>query len=860
MSRPAKKISSARSRSAEHRLGAKLPLDCNANGPRRCSSLRSFGSWARITVLVVTLGAASLVMAGEPQTAGASRAPMFANLPLYFEVNRGQADRTVQFLARGQACQFFVSPTEAILSLRKMDVAPAVPLLAGVKGGFSRATIGRPTPNPSQEGSAVRPLSVSSRAVRLQFVGANPSARVTGEGELPGKINYFIGNDPAQWHTGVSTFTRLRVEEIYPGVNLVYYGNQQRLEYDFVVAPHADPAAIAIRFDGPEKIRVDARGDLVLSLGQDEIRQPKPTIFQDVRGVKKEISGGYQLTDQRTVTFKIGDYDRTLPLVIDPVLSYSTFLGGSASDTAWAVAVDTNGFVYVAGETSSAQLATPGAFQTNNAGVNIRGDAFVAKFDNTASSLVYLSYLGGQLDDSAVGLAVDGAGSVYLTGFTDSTNFPLKSAIYTNLSGSPYPGLTILPTDAFVVKLDSSGSNLVYSTYLGGSGVDLGRGIAIDPAGNAYVAGYTESTNFPTVSALSTNYGGLGDAFVAKINPAGTALVYSTYLGGSNQDVGNDIAADAEGNAYVTGYTSSTNFPVVPTNAAQSLLNNLTNASTAFDAFITKLTPAGDALVYSTFLGGTNNDFGYRLALDSDANVYVTGSSLSGDFPMTTTNLASAVVSNSVLSDVFVTKLAASGTNWIYSVLFGGDGKDEGWDIVVDSARNAHVVGATSSLNFPTNNTSGFLRGANSGGTDAFVAELNSNGTSLIYSAYLGGAGEDLGYGIAVDAAGNVYIVGETTSADFPTLFALQPAFRGVKDGFLAKIVPEPTLTATQSDGNVILAWRAFAPEFRLISNPGVTNPFSWTYVSATPVLTNGWHTVTLGATNSALFFRLYLP
>jgi len=456
---------------------------------------------------------------------------------------------------------------------------------------------------------------------------------------------------------------------------------------------------------------------------------------------------------------------------------------------------------------------------------------------------------------------VDGAGSVYLTGFTDSTNFPLKSAIYTNLGGSPYPGLTIHPTDAFVARLDFSGSNLVYSTYLGGNGIDVGRGMAIDPAGNAYVAGYTESTNFPTTSgAWSTNYGGLGDAFAAKINPAGTTLVYSTYLGGTNQDVGNDIAVGAGGEAYVAGYTSSANFPIAPTNAAQRLLNNATNASTASDAFITRLAPAGDALVYSTFLGGTNNDFGYRLTLDGDANVYVTGSSGSGDFPSTSTNFPSAVVTNSLLRDVFVTKLAATGTNWIYSLLFGGEGTDEGWDLVVDAARNAHIIGATASANFPTTNTSGFWRAVNSGGTDVFVAELDSLGTSFVRSGYLGGRGEDLGYGIDVDATGNIYLAGETTSSDFPAFFAYQPTFKGVKDAFLAKIVSEPTLTTAQSDGNLILAWRAFAPEFRLVANPDVANPFGWTYVNATPVLTNGWYSITLGATNSILFFRLFLP
>jgi hypothetical protein len=419
--------------------------------------------------------------------------------------------------ARGKQCQFFVSPTEAVLSLNKIEASPSVPLLERVRSGLPRTNI-QSRPGLPQAGSAVHPTSVSSRAMRMTFVDANPHARVAGDGELPGKVNYLIGNDPAQWQKGVSLFTRVRVEHLYAGVSLVYYGNAQRLEFDFQVAPQADPAAIAIRFEGPEKIRVDEHGDLVLSLGQDEIRQPKPTIYQDVRGVRKEVSGDYQLTDQRTVTFKIGDYDHALPLVIDPVLSYSTYFGGSDSDTAWGVAVDANGFVYVAGETLSANLPTPGGFQTTNGGHNVFGDAFVAKFDNTATSLVYMTYLGGNADDFALALALDGAGNAYLTGYTDSTNFPLISAIYTNLSGSNYSEVSIAPTDAFVAKLDPSGSNLVYSTYLGGNGIDLGIGIAVDAAGNACVVGYTESTNFPTVSALYNNYRGFGDAFAAKIN------------------------------------------------------------------------------------------------------------------------------------------------------------------------------------------------------------------------------------------------------------------------------------------------------------------------------------------------------
>jgi hypothetical protein len=800
-----------------------------SGGPR-------LAAWSRLGVLAVVLGATSLRVAGETKT-GPARPRVMADLPLYFEVNRGQADPAVQFLARGQACQFFVSPTEAVLALRKMDASPAVPLLEGVRSGFPRAAMGRAAANASAEGNALPAGPVASRVVRMKFVGANPGAGVAGEGELTGKINYFIGNDPAQWHRGVSTFARVRVQAIYPGVDLVYYGNQQRLEYDFVVAPRADPGAIAIRFDGPENIRVDARGDLVLSLGRGEIRQPGPMIYQDVGGVRKKISGGYQLAGRRTLRFKIGEYDRARPLVIDPVLSYSTYFGGDDSDTAWGVAVDTNGFVYVAGETLSAQLATPGAFQTTNAGNNVFGDAFVAKFDNTASSLVYLTYLGGNADDFALALALDGAGNVYLTGYTDSTNFPLRSAIYTNLSGSPYPELPIGPTDAFVAKLDASGSNLVYSTFLGGSGLDLGIGIAVDPAMNVYVAGYTESTNLPTQHAFATNYAGGGDAFAVKIDATGTNVFYSMYLGGTNQSVANDVAADPGGNAYLVISDTTTNGSVF--------------------AVVQKLSPTGTPLNFYSALGDGGRIIPVRITRDTAGDVYIAGSVDFTNFPATSSFLSDTNPS----IDALLIKLAGNDLSPIYRVVMGGSGKDEARDVAVDAAGNAHVIGDTTSANFPTNNTSGFLRGVNSGGTDVFVAEVNSNGTALVYAAYLGGGGEDLGYGIAVDALDNTYIAGETTSADFPTLAARQTGFAGVKDAFLAKILQpaRPTLAIAASGTNVVVTWPAIAPEFVLITHTNVQATNGWRIVDATPVVTNGQQAVTLPATNNSSFFDLYL-
>ena len=798
-------------------------------------------------------GVAALVassVAAEPGLAGPSQLSALANLPLCFEANRGQTGRPESFVARGRGCSFFVAPTEAVLTLVKCD-AP----VAGSRGGRGGAGAG-----------TVR----QTRALHFEFLGANARAEAGGVGELAGKVNYLLGNDPAQWRAGLSLFAQVRVENIYPGVDLVYYGNQQRLEYDFVVAPKSDPRAIAIRVTGADNIQVDTHGDLIFTLGRDTIRQPKPLLYQTMAGGRKEIPGGYRLTDKQTYAFQIGEYDRERPLVIDPVLSYSTFFGGTGSDIGWDIAVDTNGFVYIAGETLSAGLATPGAFRTNySSGSGFGGDAFIAKFDNLGTTLSYLTYLGGKGDDAALALAVDGAGQAFVTGFTSSTNFPIASALHTNLGGPNGPSygyLGMYPIDAFVTELNASGSGLVFSTYLGGSADDEGIGIAVDPAGNTYVTGFTDSTNFPTAGASRTNYNGGRDAFVSKLSPGGSALVYSIYLGGALVENGEGIVADAAGNAYVTGFTSSTNFPI--TNAVQPFLNNPATDATnhllgAHDVFITKINPDGSGLDYSTFLGGGRDDIGFRLTLDTETNVFVTGSAASANFPTgpaSNTNLQKGVTLLNILPDVFVTKLAATGTHWVYSLGFGGTARDEGWDVAVDAGGNAHLVGLTYSANFPTTNTSGFLRATNPGGADAFAAVISTDGTALVRSAYLGGSGDDFGYGIEVDGAGNDYIIGRTASTNFPAVGAYQSAFGGTNDAFMAKIVVEPTLAEVLVGDNVVLSWAAFAPEFALQANPNLLSTNGWVDVAAPPVLAAGWHTVTLVATNDALFFRLRQP
>ena len=739
---------------------------------------------------------------GASLTASAQTTP-FARLPLYFEASRSQADGAGQFLARGCNYQFLLSPAHAQVILSK----PASPGLA------------------PDRGREIGPRPTIARTVQIDFVGANPCALIRGAGELPGKINYFVGNDRAQWRSGVATYDKVEVESLYEGINLVYYGNQQQLEYDFTVAPGASVSAIEIHFEGADKTTIDSRGELVLTLGDAEVRHPRPAIYQVIAGKRKPVSGGYRLKDAQTVGFEVGDYDPRIPLVIDPVLTYSTYFGGRTADTAVAVKVDAAGAVYVAGITQGNLSNAPAGFN----GGKIDGDAFVAKFDSTLTNLVFLTYWGGSGEDGAYDMALDPANNIYLTGFTDSTDFPtnippggvigLPNA--THLSGTENRTLHAFPVDAFVTEIDASGSNLVYSIYLGGTDADVGEGIAVDNAGNAYVAGHTFSTNFPTQNAFqdqNNGTNGTADGFIVRIAAGGASLDYATYFGGTNLDYAEAIAVNtsaSDGVAYVTGFTASTNFPTTPDALqTQTNLNHSTNAigqfdktAPPFDAFLAKFdtTQAGsNSLLYCTLLGGTNNDVGYRLTVDSStANVFVTGYTESADFPNLRTNvpgLYSSVSTNSkaigLNADVFLAKFAPDNT-LSYSVLFGGDRNDVGWDVAVDPTGNTlGVVGFSASTNFPTALTAGLLSATNHGNNDAFVTlftGINSDPPALLYSTYLGGWNNDSAYGIALDSATNAYVVGRTLSTNFPTLapsgmVPFQPFFSRSNSAFLAKI------------------------------------------------------------------------
>ncbi len=714
-----------------------------------------------------SLIASLLVILSTPASAQMQAGEAYGKLPLSFEANQGQTDAEVKFLSRGRGYTLFLTATEAVLALgqvRPDAESPGVP-----KPGRSERTA--PTP------------------LRIQFLGTNPTSQATGLDELPGQVNYFIGNDPEKWRTNVPTYAQVKYLDIYPGVHLVYYGNPGQLEYDFIIAPGGDPRTITLSFDGTDKLEIADQGDLVLHVAGGEVLLRKPLIYQEIDGAKRGISGHYVLKGEGQVGFLVGPYDEARSLIIDPTLSYSTYLGGSGDDEVGSIAVDAAGNAYVTGFTESANFpTTAGAVQPAAGGVAAGvGDAFVAKLSADGSALLYSTYLGGSGNDSALGIAVDPTGNAYVTGATLSTDFPTTAgAFQVVISGG---GVGVV--NAFVTKLSSTGSALDYSTYLGGDAV--GRAIAVDNTGSAYVTGFTTGGFPTTVGAFQETHPGGTDAFVTKVNPTGSALMYSTYLGGSGifGDGGESIAVDSAGNAYVTGFTRSVDFPVT-VGAFQVTKHGQPGEA---DAFVTKVNQMGAALVYSTYLGGTFADGGSGIAVDTAGNAYVTGSTVSSDFPTTPGTLQPAAGG---ASNAFVTKLSADGSALLYSTYLGGSGDDSGSRVTVDAAGNAHVIGATNSVDFPT--ASAIQPAFAGGSSDVFVAKLNSAGSGLIYSTYLGGTATDFAVGIALDGAGNAYVTGFTRSVDFPTANPLQVTNAGgIFDAFVAKIAPTLALMVSKA-------------------------------------------------------------
>ncbi|MBZ5544498.1 MAG: SBBP repeat-containing protein [Acidobacteriia bacterium] len=753
----------------------------------------------------------------------ARRAPDFGRLPLSFEVNRGQTDGRVRFLSRGQGYTLFLTSEEAVLSLRSASQKSKV---KGQKAKGSERRLPVPPGTLETTTDSGQLTKDNPSVLRMRLAGANRNARVVGLDELPGRSNYFLGNDAAQWRTNVPSYGRVRYEQVYPGIDLVYHGKEPEarsqesqtnpnrpatrdaeLEFDFVVAPGADPRAIRFavetengsskieirnsklgspdpspesRVASPELLRIDATGDLVISTEAGDVRLRKPVVYQQHSAVgiqhsaaagnrqsaidnRHFLDGRYVLrtssletrkskienrnsklgprdpdpefrtpSPEFEVSFQLASFDPTRPLVIDPVLSYSTYLGGSGLDY-------------------------------------------------------------------GAGIAVDRARSAYVTGYTNSRDFPLGQPV----QGAPGGGRcgsgldTYACSDAFVVKLDATGTRLVYATYFGGSGEDYGAAIAVDAAGGAYITGYTNSTNLATVRAFQPGHGGgvcgtppntfpCFDAFVAKLDREGSSLVYSTYLGGSADDYGQGIAVDTGGNAIVSGFTASSDFPL-----ARAVQDQFGGGS--YDAFVTKLRAAGTALVYSTYLGGSGDDFGARTAVDTGGNAYATGSTNSPDFPTSHAlqpayagGTCGALSSTFPCFDAYVAKLNPQGA-FAYSTYLGGSGGDYGYGIAVDSSGSAYLTGQTTSVDFPVT-WHAFQTSGGGTSTDAFVTKLRPDGAAAAYSTYLGGEGAEAGLDIAVDSAHSAYVTGYTYGSGFPLVEPVQKMSGGFFDAFLAKV------------------------------------------------------------------------
>ncbi|HET9177444.1 MAG TPA: SBBP repeat-containing protein [Terriglobia bacterium] len=721
---------------------------------RRLAGLSIFG------LALIGLGLAlSKTQGPSPRDARNPKAwsSRYAQLPLSFEANHGQTDSRVKFLARGQNYTLFLTGHEAVLSL-------------------SSGKSGRAAKHPA-----------SSAVVRFRLLGSAPAAPVTGQDLLPGTSNYFLGNDPSRWHTGIPNYASVRYHQVYPGIDLVYHGNEGQLENDFVVSAGSDPNLVRIGLAGVDGLRLDRSGNLALKVDGGEVQLRKPRAYQG----KNEVPVSYVLRAGNEVGLRLGAYDHRQQLVIDPVLAYSTYFGGSGGDIGYGIAVDSAGDAYITGISNSANFPTSTGSQSGAFGGG--GDAFVVKLNpvGTASSSsstpqrVYSTFLGGSGTDSGNAIAVDAGGDAYVTGSTNSSDFTTTTGAFQTVPGGG--------SDAFVAELNSTGAGLVYSSYLGGSGDDAGQGIAVDSSNNAYVTGSTQSPNFPTLNPLpahNTNAGS-SDAFIAKVNFTGTALLYSTYLGGAKADVGQSIKVDGSGNAYVAGYTFSNDFPI------QGPVQG-SNLGTV-NAFVTELNSAGSAITFSTYLGGSGDDRAFGLALDSSGNIYIAGGAQSNNFPTTVGVFQGA---NHGQSDAFVAKINPAGPTLVYSTLLGGSGVDQANGIAVDSSGDAFITGFTNSsptdfpLFSPIQSTLGISGGSSCGASacsDAFVSELNPAATALIESTYLGGSGADFGQAIALGPTGIPYITGTTASTNFPaSAGAFQASLTGVAgNAFVAEIKPD---------------------------------------------------------------------
>lgn len=721
-------------------------------------------------------------------------------VPIAFEQNAGQAASEAKYVSRGSGYVLFLTNAQAV---------------------FEFSSVGGPAGNSCKTGSStlesISPISLRRYAqskcmaqksvLRLGLVDANPDARPEGTRALASYSNYLIGSDPHKWRTHVPQFAEVWYRNIYPGIDLDYQGTNGTLEYDLTVAPHANAAAIAFSIDNMESrssVHMNANGDLVIGESNGEVLLRKPRMFVGngcaVSGGTRDfgrkpdcrsVDGG-QFTLRRSsgaevqVKFEVPAYDHSQTLVIDPIVGFSTFLGGSGVDGANGMALDSTGNIYLIGQTTSPDFpTTAGTLQTTLEG-NI--DIFITELSADGSHLIYSTYLGGSGAEFAHGIALDSSNNAYVTGETTSSDFPLVNPFQTqNLSGT-----------GFVSKLSSDGTKLVFSTFLGGSLEGAINAIAVDGSGEAVVAGRTFSVDYPVLNPFQSSHAsddGNEDGFVTKLSADGKSLIFSTYLGGNEDDFVQGLALDPSGNAYVTGITGSSNFP---TTAGSFQPESTANPSGS--SFVSKFDPAGKNLLYSTYLTAAQ---AFGIAVNSSGNAYVTGSAGESGFPVTPGAFQTTQGGGSS-TDAFVTEFDTTGSSLVYSTYLGGNNEDDGEAIAVDSSGNAYVTGQTASVNFPLQSP---VQPNYGGVPNAFVSEFNGTGSQLIFSTYLGGGaegfGDQQGNAIVVDKSGDIYVAGLTSTPDFPVINPLQSQLRGDQNAFVTEFLNSAAPEAIVSPGSL---------------------------------------------------------
>ncbi len=719
----------------------------------------------RCAVVAAILGVMAICVRAQVRQPDAG----YGKLPLTFEVNHGQSNPEVKFLSQGAGYTAYLTAGGLTLSLRPS-----------------------PAPAGASPSLPVAPPEAGKNAI-LQFnlVGAAKNPAVVGEDLQPGVVNYFLGNDPSQWRTNVPTYGRVRYKNVYPGIDLLYYGNHRQLEYDFEIHAGSDPGRIQLEIHGANRVELDVSGNLVLSTANRDLHFQSPVVYQQINGQRIPVGGAFVVKDATHVGFQISHYDSEQPLVIDPVLVYSTYLGGSGNDQITGITVDSAGSAYVVGYSNSTDfpLAALGSLPQS------ANHVFVAKLNPAGTNLVYVDYLGGNSQDFGLALALDSSNNVFVTGSTESSNFPTVKPIQAQQPG---------PYSAFLSKISATGASLLYSTYLGGNTFDQPAAIAVDSLGQAHIAGFTESQNFPVANAFQTtaqaNQGGFFGTygFVTTFSSNGSSFIYSTYLAGNTNVIlscGSSqcwptpfsaisgLAVDANGNTYVTGTTNTYNFPA--TSGTYLATNNAPQDATV--GFLTKLSTTG-TLDYSTyFYGSSGNPVGIAaVAVDSTGAAYITGSAQSdGTFPVTSTAICDPSISGFACSYAFVTKFDPQAATLLYSTFLGANNFAGPQSIALDANNDAYIASATLSGLVQTQNAVE----AYTAQTDVLLVEIDPAASTQLFATYLGGSENDSPGGMALDAQGNIYVAGTTNSTDFPaTQSAFQVQSGGNADGFISKI------------------------------------------------------------------------